>query len=115
MTRNAILVNYAFCTGCSTCETSCKMEKGIPVGKWAVKLQQVGPFPIDDAKEKWVYDFFPAFTDMCDLCAERTAAGKLPACVHSCESRVMEYGPVEELAKKMAENPTKCMLYTQSL
>ena len=51
---------------------------------------------------------------MCDLCAECTAAGKLPACVHSCEARVMEFGPVEELATKMAANPTKCMLYTQN-
>ena len=113
MTRNAILVNYEFCTGCSTCETACKMEKGIPVGKWAVKLQEVGPFQSDEGT--WVYDFVPAFTNMCDMCADRTAMGKKPACVHSCEARVMEFGPVEELAKKMAENPTKCMLYTQNV
>ena len=113
MARNGILVNYEFCTGCSTCETACKMEKDIPVGKWAVKLMQVGPFKADD--EKWVYDFFPAFTNMCDLCFERTEKGKKPACVHSCEARVMEFGPVDELARKMADNPTKCMLYTQNL
>ena len=110
MAKNGILINYEFCTGCSTCETACKMERDIPVGKWAVKLQQIGPFKSDE--DTWVYDFFPAFTDMCNLCEERVAMGKKPACVHSCQARVMEFGPVEELAAKMAEKSTKCVLFT---
>lgn len=32
---------------------------------------------------------------------ERVAKGKLPTCVQHCQARCMEYGPVEELAKKM--------------
>ncbi|MEG0374283.1 MAG: 4Fe-4S dicluster domain-containing protein [Raoultibacter sp.] len=39
-------------------------------------------------------------TRLCDLCAERTAAGKLPTCVHHCQAGVMVYGPIEELAGK---------------
>jgi len=42
-------------------------------------------------------------TDMCDLCEKRVAAGKLPACVHSCYTGVMEYGTVEELSKKLGD------------
>ena len=41
---------------------------------------------------------------------KRRAEGKLPACVHNCQSKVMEYGDVEELAKKLTEIK-KCVLF----
>ena len=42
-------------------------------------------------------------TQRCDLCQERIDAGKVPACVHHCQSLAMEFGPVEELAKKVTK------------
>ena len=48
---------------------------------------------------------------MCDLCAERTAKGKKPTCVKHCQAFCMEYGPVEELAQKMATAKTKQVLF----
>lgn len=46
---------------------------------------------------------------MCDLCAERTAKGKQPSCVHHCLAGVMQYGPVEELARELAEKPNQVL------
>ena len=48
---------------------------------------------------------------MCDLCAGRVAKGKKPTCVKHCQSLCMEYGPVDELAAKMATATTKNVLY----
>ena len=45
----------------------------------------------------------PAFTKLCDLCAERQEKGKLPSCVFHCQAKCMEYGPVDELVKKLDE------------
>ena len=48
-----------------------------------------------------------------ELCphADRTAQGRLPMCVHHCQSGVMYYGTMEELAKKAAEKP-KMVLFS---
>ena len=34
-----------------------------------------------------------------------SAKGKKPTCVHHCQSLVMEYGPIQDLAKKMEGQP----------
>ena len=52
----------------------------------------------------------PVITDLCDLCENRTKHGREPICVHHCLANVMEYGPVEELAKKM-DGTYKKVLY----
>ena len=51
----------------------------------------------------------PARRRLCDLCAERTAKGKQPSCVHHCLAGVMQYGPVEELARELAEKPNQVL------
>ena len=55
--------------------------------------------------DRYVYDNIPAFTRICDLCADRQEKGKLPSCVFHCQAKCMEFGPVDELAKKLAEKP----------
>ena len=55
-------------------------------------------------------DFLPFPTDLCDLCARRTAAGEKPACVKHCMSGCMSYGEVGELAKLMETMP-RSVLY----
>ena len=109
MSRNGILIDYEFCSNCHTCEIACKEELGIPEGKWGIKVFEVGPWKVDD--EKWQLTYVPVPTDMCNLCEDRVAKGKLPACVHNCYTGVMEYGPVEELAKKLG-NKGRQVLFT---
>jgi Fe-S-cluster-containing dehydrogenase component len=40
---------------------------------------------------------------LCDMCADRLDAGKKPTCVHHCLASCIEYGPIEDLAKRVAE------------
>ena len=109
MTKNGILVDYQYCTGCYSCEVACQAEHNLPLEQWGVKVMTNGPWPIKDAEgnptDRYVYDNIPAFTRICDLCAERQGKGKLPSCVFHCQAKCMEFGPVEELAKKLAEKP----------
>jgi anaerobic dimethyl sulfoxide reductase subunit B (iron-sulfur subunit) len=78
------------------------MEHSLSEGQWGIKLAQVGPWQVEGS-ERWQYDFIPVPTIQCNLCAERTVNGRLPICVHNCQSACMQYGTVEELAKYAAE------------
>jgi len=84
------------------------MEHGLPVDRWGIKIQTIGPWEI--SKDVYQYDFVPVPTDQCNLCAERTAKGKKPLCVKHCQSLVMEYGTVEELTAKI-DGKTKFALF----
>lgn len=100
MSRMGLYIDYEFCTGCHSCEISCKMEHDFPEGEWGIKLAQIGPWPIGSTG-RYQYDYIPCPTAQCNLCAERTEVGKKPLCVANCQSACMLYGPVEELAKTM--------------
>lgn len=39
----------------------------------------------------------------CHLCIERVEQGLEPACVHTCTTRALDFGPMEELAKRKAK------------
>ena len=45
------------------------------------------------------------------MCAKRTAQGKMPSCVQTCQAWCMYYGEVEDLVKKM-DGKTRWALYT---
>lgn len=100
MTKYGLLIDYKYCTGCHACEVACKAEHGLPKGQHGIQVFEMGPWKTDEGN--WVYNFIPAPTDQCDLCAERVDGGRLPTCVHHCQAMCLEYGPVEELAKKAA-------------
>ena len=106
--NRGLLIQYDFCTGCHSCEVACKKEHGLAKGEYGIKLMEYGPAKKPDGR--WDYFFVPVPTDRCDMCAERLDAGKIPACVHHCQPKVMEYGDVEELAKKLAYIK-KCVLF----
>jgi len=108
MSQLGLLIDYEFCSGCHSCEMACSMEHGLPIGQFGIKIAQIGPWQIEG--DIWQYDFVPVPTDQCDLCADRVAQGKLPTCVHHCQSKVMSYGPVEELAKELKKK--KQVLFT---
>jgi len=108
MATYGLLIDYEYCTGCQSCEVACKEEHNYPVGKWGIRVQTDGPWEIE--KDVFNYNFLPFPTDLCDLCADRTAAGREPTCVHHCLANVMYYGPVSELAPKLEEK-TKQVLF----
>ncbi len=64
-----------------------------------IKVLQDGPRPLENGK--YEYNYLPMPTSLCNLCEERLKAGKKPSCVQHCQSVIMRYGPVEELAKQM--------------
>ena len=103
-----LLIDYTWCTGCHSCEMACSVEHDIPIGQFGIRVDQFGPWEIEP--DKWSFFFVPTPTDLCDLCAERTSKGKKPTCVHHCQANCMEFGRIEELAKKLGEHP-KQVLY----
>ena len=109
MAEYGLLIDYEWCTGCHTCEVACQMEHSLPTDQWGIKLTEVGPW--EYAPEKWQYTYMPVPTDQCDLCARRTAHGKLPTCVHHCQAQCIEYGPIDELVEKL-KGKTKQPLYS---
>lgn len=109
MAQYGLMIDYEYCSGCHSCEVACKNEKELPIGKWGIKLTEVGPFKKD--AEKWEWNYVPVPTSFCDVCEERIEEGKEPSCVLHCLAKCMEYGPIEELAKKAAEKGSKVALY----
>jgi len=107
--RMGLLIDYEYCTGCHSCEMACKKENKLNHGQYGIKLAQYGPE--ETAPDKWDYFYVPMPTDLCNLCEDRVAAGKLPICVHHCQAKVMVYGPVDELAEQLAEK-SKQVLFT---
>lgn len=105
MSRNGILIDYQYCTGCYSCEVACQSEHDMELAQWGIKVMQSGPWPIKGSDDAYVYDFIPTPTALCDLCRERTEKGKDPSCVHHCQASAMKYGPVEELVKEMEKKP----------
>lgn len=110
-TAYGLLIDYEYCTGCQSCEVACKEEHNYPVGQWGIRVMDDGPWGISENEVNWNKLPFP--TDLCDLCRERTAAGKEPTCVHHCLANVMYYGTVEELAGRLAEKPKQVLFVPQ--
>ena len=69
-----LLIDYEYCSGCQSCEVTCKEEHNYPVGKWGIKVLEEGPWEIEDGSGVFNYNYIPVPTDLCDLCAERVAA-----------------------------------------
>ena len=107
-----ILVDYEWCSGCHSCEVACSVElthARFPQGHCGVKVHEEGLYPLGG--ERWCDIFLPVFTDLCDQCAARRAAGEEePTCVKHCQAHVLRYGDVEELAVELARKP-KQVLY----
>lgn len=109
MSQYGLLIDYDFCDGCHACEVACKVEHGFPQSYGGIQVFQIGPREI--APDKWEYTCIPVPTDLCDLCAERVSAGKMPTCVHHCQSLVIEHGTIEDLSKRI--NKPKVVLYAR--
>jgi len=110
MSEYGLLIDYRYCTGCLSCDFACNQEFGFPLGESGIKVQQYGPWEIEE--DKYEYVFVPAVTALCNLCDERVEKGKQPTCVQHCQSLCMTYGSIEDLAKEMVGKP-KQVLFTR--
>jgi anaerobic dimethyl sulfoxide reductase subunit B (iron-sulfur subunit) len=99
MSFKGFLVDVEYCTGCEACVLACQQEKGFSEKEFGLKVSKLGPFKLGE--KDYQYDFIPQFTQWCDLCESRVAADKQPACAQHCQSRSLEYGNVEDLAKRI--------------
>ena len=97
-----LLFDNYWCTGCHSCEISCKNEHDLPLGQWGIKLLELGPWEKRE-QGKWEHNYYPVLTSYCDLCKERTDRGEVPACQLHCLASAIEYGSLDDLAKRMAE------------
>jgi Fe-S-cluster-containing dehydrogenase component len=108
MNKMGLYINYDMCDGCHSCEMACAQEHKLPVGQWGIRIMQDGPRK--NTKGKWEYTFLPLPTELCNLCTARTAQGKLPACVHHCQTKCMEFDTVENL-QKLLETTSRSVVY----
>ena len=89
MAKQGLMIDYLLCTGCHSCEVACKLEKKLPTGQYGIKLNDgdADAWQIDE--DTWEYKWIPVPTQLCDLCGERTQAGKPPSCVLHCCSHCL--------------------------
>jgi len=108
-----ILVNYEYCTGCHSCEIACKKYLDLPKGEFGIKLSETGPFKYTagSVAGKWEWTWLPVITKACTGCLDRVDAGKMPMCVQHCQAWCLQYGEVEDLAKKI-DGKTRFALIT---
>jgi Fe-S-cluster-containing dehydrogenase component len=99
------LFDYKYCSNCHTCEVACKNHLHVDPAKTpGIVIKEVGPYQlVEGDTDAWYWRNLPVPTSLCDLCADRLAAGKKPTCVHHCLANCIEYGPIEELARRVAE------------
>lgn len=109
MSQHALLIDNEYCTGCHSCEITCKNVHDLPLGEWGIKVMEVGPWQIHGTK-KWEFRYEPVPTSQCDLCEGQLEDG-LPACVVHCLASAIEYGTVQELAQKMEEKGKMCSMF----
>lgn len=109
MSQYALLIDSKYCTGCHVCEVSCRKEHNIPLDEWGIKISEMGPKKFSDGK--WLWDYVPIPSHLCDLCADRVAEGKKPRCVHHCLGACMELITLEEAGAKLAEHGSKTAVF----
>lgn len=108
MKQYGLLVDYKYCSGCHTCELACQQENNYDPEILGIEVKTLGPTKV--SPKKWQYDYIPVPTDFCNSCGARRAKDKLPSCVHHCQAGCLEFGKIEELAKKMTSE--KMLLFT---
>lgn len=108
MKKYGLLIDYKYCTGCHSCEISCRNEKGLPIDEWGIKVIEVGPVKM---RGEWMWNYVPVLSDLCDLCIGRIEGNAKPACVHHCLAQCMEAVPVEKISESMAEKGDAVVCY----
>lgn len=81
------------------------------MGETGIKVLVDGPWKTQEGH--WNFNNWPVVTDLCDLCVTRTSKGKEPMCVHHCLANIITYGPIEELASKLATKTKQFLVVPQ--
>ncbi len=102
MSKNGLLINYEFCTGCHTCEVACQQEHDFPAGKCGIKVTE---YVYKADKKPVAIDYLPFPTELCDLCINRCRQGEEPTCVKHCQADCMQFGTLEQLAQVAETTP----------
>ena len=107
MSKNGLLIEYDYCTGCHSCEVACQQEHGYPAERYGITVTEHILKTLDGMS---IY-YLPFPTDLCNLCSHRTKDDRRPACVKHCQASCMYVGPVSQLAQEMEKRP-KTVLYS---
>ena len=102
-----LLIDYEWCSGCQSCELACRNEHNWDLDSYGIKVLEMGPYNMPDKEGLVEWNYVPATTVLCDLCAERTARSEVPSCQLHCLAGVIESGTIEELAKRASELKAK--------
>lgn len=100
MSKDALVIDYKYCTGCHACEITCQNEHELADGEWGIKITEHGPKKLNG---KWFWDYVPVPSKICDLCADRRAEGGVAPCTIHCLAQCMSIVSIEELPAKLAE------------
>ncbi|MBP3736580.1 MAG: oxidoreductase [Lachnospiraceae bacterium] len=100
-----LLIRYDWCTGCKSCEAACRQEHNFPANVYGIKVDEVF------LNHGQTFNNIAVPTDLCDMCAERAESGKIPTCAKHCMARVIEYGEIEELARRAEEIDGKVVIW----
>src|SRR4030042_2333979 len=101
ISKNGLLIEYNYCTGCRTCEVACQQEHDFPAGKNGITVTEY----VYETPTKVSIDNVPFPTDLCDLCINRLREGEKPAWAKHCQAACMRFGPIQELVKEMELRP----------
>lgn len=108
-TKQAFLIEYEYCSGCSSCVLACQLEHDLPAEKKGITLTQVGPDQLGE--RTWQFDNIPVITDRCDRCADRQGKGKRPLCEQSCQSGCIKIDTLENLVEYAKGTSAKYVIY----
>ena len=101
MDKRGLILNLELCMGCFACEVACKQEHQLPEGKKGIEVVTLGPYEIN---AELAMDFVVLATEDCDLCADRTASGKLPFCAEICPSQALGFYTLREILSLLRSN-----------
>ena len=102
MNQYGLLIDYEYCTNYHSCEVACEEAHDFPPQARGIRVFEDGPWQYGEGDdEKWNWNYIPVPSDRCDLCAERVGKGKQPTCVQHCQAQCLDWGDVEDLAKKV--------------
>ena len=104
----ALIVDYKYCFGCHVCDVACRKEHQFNDDEFGITISEQGPLHVG---EKWIWNYLPTPTSLCDLCADRLAAGLDPTCVHHCLAKCIEIVPLENAVARLAELGNSACLY----